>query len=615
LNLVARIHTDTVVLPDRREIHDWAAENVDFGNRAAAKGRFDVANYPWTRDIYRAWKNPYVREITVIMPPQESGKTVAAEVCIGHTIATRPGKIAFNVKTNKKAEHWQETRWEQMLDSMPAVRAKLHANPNKKKKGKIIFADGTWLIAQGAEEDANRQSDSVEYQVNDEVHLWQRPWLKQMHSRLRAYKQTRKILNISVGGDKGSELEERFLAGNQLVWHHHCPACGQPFRYVFDNKHPLCNIRFDLTKVIVHKDGRLDLREFAKTVHAVCPQSHCGHRIDYDEDLLAKLNRNGVAIAQNPDANPEIVSIQVNSFAIGARHWADILEPWVRMSIRGGLFAPEALRTFITEELAEFWEEKPVIMTKEIRLGSYTRQEVLKPKAWKDEWIRLMAMDNQRGKMGDIPHRWFVCRAFSKPDAGGRVQSRLVDCGRLNEWSECREKQLELGVPDWSMTRPGPWTVVDRRHDPTTVDEVCAKYKWFGLMGSDRDEFLHGGDSPFTGKLMLFTEPRKIDIGYGTVEQGRQSAIYHLWSSNKVQDILARLRAGKGGEFEVPSDIMDFCPEYAEHINSHRCVLEPDKGGQEKRTWPRIGGWPDHLYDCECELVVLGLMAGLFKTE
>ena len=114
---------------------------------------------------------------------------------------------------------------------------------------------------------------------------------------------------------------------------------------------------------------------------------------------------------------------------------------------------------------------------------------------------------------------------------------------------------------------------------------------------------------------MLFSEPREIDIGFGTKEQGRMHAVYHLWAANKVQDILAAVRGGKGGDFEVPSDINEFCPEYAEHINSHRSHIEPDRKGQERRVWKRIGGWPDHLYDCESELTVLGLMAGLYKTE
>lgn len=610
MNLVERLARSEWPQTDRREIWEWAAENVDFGNAESFKGHYNVENVPWTREILRAFKNPFVRKVTAVMPPQESGKTKAAEVCLAWRIKNAPAKMAFNTTTNTKSGQWFDTRWRQMLTAVPSIEDNLSENRHDKTKKRIVFKDGTFLLIQGAEVDSNRQSDSIEVQINDELHLWERPWVTQMHSRLRAFKETRKILNISLGGDKPSELYENFIEGNQGEWSHHCPACHQVFQYVFDHRSPRCNIRFDLTKVVQHSDGRLDLREFEKTVHVVCPQPHCGHRMDYDEERLVQMNRNGIYVSMNPDANPENVSLHVNAFAIGRRPWVQILEPWVRLNLRGGVFAPAILRTFITEDLAEFWEDKPMVVSKEIRLGSYKRIEMAKPGMWKDEWIRVMACDNQRGKQGDVPHRWFVCRAFARD---GR--SRLVDCGRINEWSAVQERARLLGVPEWSAARPGPWVVVDRRYDPVSVDEICAKYKWHGMMGTDLDEFVHSTHSPHAGMRMLFSEERFIDIGFGTGDQGRKHAIYHLWSSQKVQDILAQLRDGKAEQWEVPSDIMDFCPEYAEHLNSHRQMMEMTKTGQEKRVWKRIGGWDDHLYDCESEIVVLGLIAGVFKRE
>lgn len=610
MNLVEQIVRSQWPTTDRREIWDWAAEHVDFGNTESFKGHYNVENVPWTREMLRAFKNPYVRKITLLAPPQESGKTKGAEVCLAWRIKNAPAKMAFNTTTNTKAEQWSETRWRQMLVAVPSIEDNLTDNRHDKKKRRIVFRDGTFLLIQGAEVDANRQSDSIEVQINDEGHLWERPWMTQMHSRLRAYRETKKILNISLGGNKNSELHENFVEGNQGEWSHHCPQCHQVFQYVFDHRLPKCNIRFDLTKVVQHADGRLDLREFAKTIYVECPQPHCKHRMEYDEDRLVQMNRNGVYISMNPDANPENVSLHVNAFAIGRRPWVQILEPWVRLNLRGGVFSPEILRTFITEDLAEFWEDRPMVVSKEIRLGSYTRSQVITPGGWKDEWIRVMSVDNQRGAQGDIPHRWFVCRAVARD---GR--SRLVDCGRINEWSQVQDRQRALGVPEWSAARPGPWVVVDRRFNPVEVDEVLARHKWHGLMGTDLDEFVHSVNSPHAGLRMAFSEERYIDIGFGTGDQGRKHAIYHLWCSQKVQDMLAQLRDGKAEQWEVPSDIMDFCPEYAEHINSHRQVMEQTRTGQEKRVWKRIGGHPDHLLDCESMIVVLGLMAGVFKRE
>ncbi len=604
----------TTNIPDRRPTWEWAGGSrpdrsdaaIDFGNTTAFRGVYDVNNVPWTREFLRACDDPGVREITFIAPPQDSGKTKAAETYLCRRIMTSPTNCAFNTTTNVKAEQWAETRWEPMLNSTRGMPAKFSANKHLKKKRRIIFKDGTYLLIQGAEVTANRASDSVEVQVNDELNLWGRPWVKEMHERTNAYRDTCKRINISVGGIKGSELHERFLAGNQLEMHHHCPKCSGLFGYFFDAKDPKCSIKFDVTTAILHADGRLDLREFAKTVHVVCP--HCANRMPYDRERLAEMNRAGVYVPMNPDADPSIVSLHVNSFALGREPWSEILEPWVRLHIRGGLFAPEVLKEFITKKLAEFWDERPYVVTTEIKLAGWSRADVIRPKSWADEQFRVMCGDNQHGKRGDIPHRWFGCVLFA---ADGRM--RLADAGRINEWIDVRKKQIELGVPDPTEEKPGPFVAFDRRHEPIEVDEWCAKFKWHGAMGASQDEFVHPPWSQFAGTRQLFTEPRGIDIGYGSATQGRTYSVYFHWSSQRIQSLFAKLR--NEGKVEFASDSTQWCPELATHINSHRQVKEPMRNGGERLVWKKIGDTPDHLYDIMCEAVVIGCMAGIYKPE
>jgi hypothetical protein len=609
MGIVSDTFRGSLTLPDRRPVHEWAADNIDFGSAEGFKGRYNVQNVPWTREVLAALDNPHVREATFIAPPQESGKTICAEVWVSHRACTMPAKMAWNTTTNVKALAFSDTRWQQLVGYCRALSRRFSANRHDKKKNRIVFRDRAFLLIQGAETDANRQSDSIEVQVNDEVHLWEASWLSQMHSRLRAFRDTRKILNISVGGYEGSELEERFKAGTQREWSHHCPGCGRVFQYVFDHKSPKCNIRFDLDRAVMHANGSLDLAEFEKTIRVVCLGPGCGHEIRYDRTLLEKLNQDGTWVTMNQSPEPGVESFHVNAFAIGRRPWVEILKPWVRLNLRGGVFNPEMLRLFITEDLAEFWKQKPVFVAKDLRLGDYTREDMLKPGGWPDEWIRAMWVDNQKGGQGDTAHRWFVCRAYARD---GR--SRLVDCGRINEWEGVRRRQHELGVPDWTEERPGPWVLCDRAYNPgMEVDEVCARSKWFGLLGQDTEYFEHSQRSEYHGLRMYFSEERLADVGFGTAEAGRIFAVYYLWSSQRVQDLLAELRAGRAEEFGLPRDLMDFCPEYAEHINSHRQVMEQTKNGGERLVWKKFG--PDHLYDCESMAVVTGLMAGVFQRN
>ncbi|MDE2232429.1 MAG: phage terminase large subunit family protein [Candidatus Omnitrophica bacterium] len=599
---------DAIVMPDRREIADWAHQAIDFGSTEAFKGHYSVENTPWTRELLRAFRNPNVREITMIAPPQESGKTLAAEICLAHRACNEPAKMAFNITTNVKADQFSETKWAPLVRCCAPIRGRFLEN-KKPKRRRVMFRDGSYLIIQGAETPGNRQSDSFEVQVNDEVALWERPWLSQMHTRLRSYRQTKKIINISFGGNKGSELHERFQVGNQGEWSHHCPQCGRPFQYVFDRRSEKCNIEFDLNAAIVHEDGRIDLTHFEKTVFVRCPHPHCGFKMQWSPSLLARLNQNGVYVPMNPNAKPDTVSLHVNAFAIGARPWAEILEPWVRIHARGMVMATDILKEFIIFDLAEFWEDRPIIVSKELPLADYRRAQMLKPGGWPDEWFRAMSVDNQRGAHGDIAHRWFTARAFSR---NGRT--RLIDCGRLNEWEDVEAKRIELGIPGWTPDRPGPFVLVDRAYDPTEVDDICARFRWFGALGQDTAEFYHGERSPFAGQRMLFSEERMIDVGFGTPDAGRRFAVYYLWASQKLQDLLAKIRKS-ADVFGLPADLMDFCPEYADHLNSHRQIMKMNKVGEEVLTWVKISGWADHLYDCESMLVLIGLKSGIFRTE
>ena len=603
MNELAELFHRHATKPDRREVWEWAAENIDFGRRTSFKGKYDVNNVPWTREFLRACNDPLVREITFVAPPQDSGKTKAAETYLAFRICTSPTNCAFNTTTNTKSEQWSETRWEPMLKSVSRIAEKFSDNRHEKKKRRIVFKDGTFLLIQGAEVEGNRASDSVEVEINDECYLWQRPWMKEMHDRTSSYRESKKIINISVGGTKRSELEERFLAGNQLEWHHHCPKCSNPFDYVFDSKSPRCNIRFDLNAAIMHADGRLDLRQFAKTIRVNCQA--CGYEMTYDRDRLRRLNLGGRYFPRNPDADPSIVSLHVNAFAIGREPWVDILEPWVRMNIRGGVFLAETLKEFITKKLAEFWDEKPVAVTNEIKLAGWSRADVFRKGSWAEEWFRIMACDNQRGRKGDIPHRWFGAAALSR---SGRM--RVFDFGRINEWDSLRKKQLELEIQDPTEDAPGPWVAVDRRYEPVEVDEWCARFKWYGSMGASQNDFLHPPYSQFANTRQLFSEPRMIDIGFGTAEMGRTFATYFLWSSQMIQDLLAQLR--NAGMIEFPSDALGICPELGTHMNSHRSFMETDRKGNELRVWKRIGDTPDHLYDIVSQLVAVGCMAGVY---
>ena len=625
LNLIESLVRENLPLPDNREIWDWAADNIDFGNTQAFKGPYNIDNVPWIMDPLRALKDPRIRTVIFRGPPQISGKTIMAQTYLCWRICERPANLAFNAFTNVKADRWADTRWKTMIgtDQIRAackrIAGRMSENRHDTKKRQNIFKAGDFLIIQGAEVDANRESDSVEVQVNDECQFWGEPWLSEMKSRTDAFSDTYKILNIGLGGTKGTEWSNQWLNSDRREWSHHCPTwiggCDKLFQYRFNLRDPEgATIHFDKTKVLLKTDGTFDYTAFRPTIYVGCP--HCGMRIDYDAELLARMNlesmrRGDGYVCTNPGADPKVIGFHINAFAIGRQPWWEIVEPWIKATMGRSVFEKELMHSFITHKLVEDWDDLPRVNRKEIQFGDYTSADMEKPGAWPDEWIRLMSCDKQHGARGDIPHYWVVIRAFSKTGA-----SRLVWCGRVNEDHQLRELQLKYGVRDWSPELPGPWVVIDRQHKPQEVDALCARFKWYGIMAQENAEkYQHPRGSMMAPDEVAdhyFSEIREIDIGFGSHTGERQIACYMLYVKQKICDILATLISGQADPWECPKDLYAFCPEYADHIGSFHQVMESTKQG-DKLLWRRIGHNADHLRSCEEQLVVLGLMAGVFK--
>lgn len=627
MNVIEQLWRESIPMPDRRTIGEWGAQHVNFGNTTAFKGRYSVENTPWMREVQRAWQDRRCRQIDFIGPPQISGKSTNSELLMAWTICNEPCPMAYNTVNGGKADTFSDTRVERIFAATPELRKRLHPNPHKKTKNKIVWRDATFLLIQGAESEPNRQSDSIERQINDEVNLWERPWLSEMMKRTDAYADTRKVLNTSVGGTTNSEQHEQWMAGSQGEWAIPCPHCAKLFVPDVNWKQPeKSTVKFDMAAVKITSAGNFDFEEFDKGVHCECP--HCKGRIEYNSDELALANRSGGALHANPSALPEHVSLRVNAFTIGRTSWAKLLHPWVKAVMGKSVHSKVEQAQFVRMVLSNFWEETPTVVHKNVPKGNYTRAEMRSPRsAWNDEWIRVMGVDFQHGSKGEGEHMFYVCRALSRD---GR--SRLVDAGRVQTWEQLRKRQIELGVPDSTRDRPGPWVLVDTGYNPQKVNEVCARYKWFGADGMDSPHFVHGPNSEFAGLRMYFSEQKNIDLGYGTAEAGRAFAAQFQWSSQSVQSILAELRAGRAQEWTVPMDIDQFCPEYGEQINSHHQIFKEEhrrlklaeRTGKpvnqlgrlegDELVWARIGSTPDHLYDCESMICVIGLMAGVFKS-
>jgi hypothetical protein len=88
---------------------------------------------------------------------------------------------------------------------------------------------------------------------------------------------------------------------------------------------------------------------------------------------------------------------------------------------------------------------------------------------------------------------------------------------------------------------------------------------------------------------------------------------YFFYSNEKVKDKLASLRQPEATlKWEVPKDVSD---NYRKQMLSEmKKDIVNAKTKQVEQRWVRIGGRPNHLWDCECIAIASAMLAGVLPV-
>lgn len=600
---------------DRRPIVEWAHDNIRFqAGLHSFPGPFDVSNLPWTRRIYEAWKDPKVRRIVVSGAPQSSGKTVAAQVCMAWQATNDPAPIGFYSNTDSNAKFFSDTRWKQMKDSCAPLNAKIA----KDLKQQVMFKDGSFLLMLGAESKANRQSHTFRVIVKDEAWMYDAGAGGEIDKRKDSFNRTGdwKIIELGTGGVAKSEFAENHGKGTREVWEVPCPHCGGYHDYKW-RKDDGGVFRWDLK---LADDGKtVDIEKTLDTLHVECP--HCHEKITWSQSGRVAANARGRWRATNEQADPSIVSITIPAFASG-EEWRPHVRKWIELGHGRSVGKKKALQDFIMLVLAEFWEDVQTVEKQDLPHGDYCRDDMLNGKwLWPDgterEVLRLATADYQHGAQGDSEHLWFVVRAYAE-----NGDSRLVDCGRVNGFSDLAVRWEAAGVkpaPDGNHINSRGF--VDIAFNENVILDDLMLHQWMGIRGEDRDTRNRGGSFPHTFKKgdtgetftvwKNFSEVKWRAVGVGrSGGSGQYVPAYHI-NNQGIQDILFELRGGRSVTWEVPSDIEEFCPEYAKHLGSHVRRNVARDGDKPDFRWQAVSP-QDHLYDCEKYQIGAALIYDLY---
>lgn len=539
----------------------WASHNVSIAN-SERSSKYDIEQTPWWRQPMEDLADPEVQQI-VCLAPTGSGKSTFFEGAIPWVVSEAPGPTGYFSQTDAKAKYWGEARLKVALKSCKSLDDLWPEDRHASRKLEIIWPHMPLIL--GGANYTNFQEVSLQWLFGDEVWRWDhglvREFLGRHHERWN-----RKVVMVSQGGFKESELDLEWQKTPQARFAFQCSKCGERIPWQSDQ------FKYDLIEV----NGQVNMEESAATVHHVCPS--CELRTQDQTTKRRAMSSSSVYLPQQ-DGLEGYRGYQVHA---GAIWWV----PWKRYAL-GKIEADQQLKKgvallmqqHVQKRDADFWSDDMAGNVGDVALGDYTVADHADGQPIEGEKARFLTID--AGK----DHFWAVVRAWRSDGT-----SRGLWEGRLLEESQLKDLQTRYNVsPNCVM--------LDVGYDAPRMHEMIASNGWVGVRGASKESWTHKDNSERLYSRLR--EPR--------APSGRRSR-YMFLVVEKLKDMLATLRAGDG--FENTRDVSD---AYKSHMKGEIKKKEVNrKSGKESFKWVRVG--PNHLFDCEVYQVGAALIFGVFEV-
>lgn len=504
------------------DIIEWAEKYVRMVGSVRGE-QFDRNKFPWTNDIIR-WQFDDVTRITTFIKPIQGGGSGAGEVALCGWAKWGMGQIQYNwEKDDKAANKWDE----RILPILQACTDLDWAGTDYDiTVGKAKFLRG-FVRTQGVFSSSHLDSDSVPYQLNEEIHQWKSGHLAKARGRQTAVWNP-KALDISNAGMVGDQLHEAFLQGTQQYWEVKCPGCCQ-FHVMRtrweDNRPELGGLRYDASDC-KRNDGTFDYNKLEKTIFMQMP---CGYKVrdDYQERRALSLSgrygepRNTGANVSHRSATLEAVSVDYISWLTLIKEKHSALR-----SLRSG--DAEPFRRYLQERECQFYSDDLHPFQGEIVIsdGVFKKREGMKERRagrlWKADW--------QQGwkALGQLEHFWLVIK-----DVDVDCNDELIFEGRIDS-----ENELIAVLNDYDAIEHGAG-VVDCSFNTRHLLEFCFRNNLNAVMSNDSKSggFLHQEDkvrrfydegSAICGKLNMSPLYEPIETDKGTMPDVREPIVINV---------------------------------------------------------------------------------------
>lgn len=587
-------------LPDKppSSFVDWAEAYVRLPGSARSE-RFDGSITPWTRAIIETAADGITRTCTFVKPVQAGG-SVAGEVILCAVLATQhAGDVQYNWEDDQKALERYDKRIDRILRACPPIMRRWPTDRHKAKRGLVMFPHCN-LTVQGVFTADNLDSDSIRFQINEEIHNWETGRLEKAYRRTTAFWNSY-IINISNAGVLGDQLHQAFQAGTQQHWEVLCPGCGQHhvMRIAWDEKKPkLGGLRYD-SKKARRADRTYDYNKLAGTIRYQMP---CGAVVQDTPGERRALSLGGrYSEPCNTGAHLRDRSYTLESVAVDYISWLGLIQE-KHLALRTLRYGdPEPYKRYLQERECKFWNPEDRPLAGAIILNTALKKDRA---GLQGRYARYFALDRQQGGRGEFPHWWLVIRDYM---ANG--DSLLVFEAKV----PTEENVIDILDRHECIRRHG---CADSGDDTTFVYEFCLRHGINAIKGSKEPWFSHGdeGRKIFSPEKPLW---QMLNLAGPTRENPLDEPLFWHYSKVGTLDRLAWLRAPADAahteasifhkpKFEIPGDVSD---DYKSHMEAWELKIKRDTSGSPQQVWEQTR-LRDDLLKCETYVAMLAEMGG-----
>lgn len=597
MNEMASLWSGAVPPPRVVDPVGWAEANVMLPG-SARSDRFDASITPWTRPLIAALGDGGLRRLTFVKPIQAGG-SVVGEVALCYWLANKSGgDIQFNWQNDDQADSRWSKRIDRILRACAPVMGRWAGEPDKTKAMK-----GLWIMphcnltCQGVLTARRVASDSVKFQINEEVHDeegWLPGRLEQAFGRLTAYWDGVSLV-ISNAGRKGSELHKVFEAGTQQHWEVKCPGCGHfhALKTRWDEAKPEeGGLRYDAAGCR-REDGTYDYNKLEGTIRYQMP---CGHDVRDDVAIRREMSLSGrYSEPRNTGAQASTRSYTLEAVSVDYIPWLSLIKQKhdALRSLKYG--DPEPWHKYLRERECQFADDTDRPITGIVVLSEHKKDRAGLPGAV----VRFGVLDRQKGSIdkGELPHWWGLIRDF---DANGN--SLLVYEGKLLTDEDAAGVMREHNVKPTCVYADSGW-------DSMHVYLFCLRHGFSALKGESNLFFRHSD-----GGRRIYSEAKPLYLMVNsppTRANPAEEPEFLFYSKSGIRDRLNWVRNSKEIQWLVPSDVSK---DYLSHMESERLEIQEGPRGERIQVWKQIQDRND-LFVLECYCMMLAEMAGLVGSR